>query len=282
MTRSDEREQIRRQWENAAPGWTRWEPVVAAWMAPATEVMLDMGGVKEGSKVLDLACGAGSQTLRAAERVGPRGLVVANDIAEPMLRHVRETVAASNVNNVTTLAGSAEELDLDSEGFDAVVCRLGLMLFAEPEKAIAAAYRALRPGGRIAAVVFTSPQANRFMAEPMVILLRHAGKAPPTPGRPGIFALGAPGKLEGLLEGAGFGDVEARVMNVDMRLSGADEVLLMMQEGWGAYRAVLAGTSDAVQAQAWSEVHDFLRGFEATGEFVASAEVLAVAAAKGW
>jgi len=244
--------------------------------------MLDMSGVGEGSKVLDLACGAGSQTLRAAERVGPRGLVVANDIAEPMLRHVRETVASSSLNNVTTLVGSAEDLDLESEGFDAVICRLALMLFAEPEKALAAAYRALRPGGRIAGVVFTSPQANRFMAEPMKILLRRAQKDPPGPGGPGIFALGAPGKLERLLADAGFVDVEERVVHVDMRLSSSGEVLHMMQEGWGAYRAALDGTSEAVQADAWAEVLEFLEGFEATGEFVASAEVLIGGAAKGW
>ena len=64
---------IRTQWESAAPGWARWETIVATWMEPATETMLAMAGVEAGARVLDLACGAGSQTLRAAQRVAHRG-----------------------------------------------------------------------------------------------------------------------------------------------------------------------------------------------------------------
>ena len=75
---------------------------------------------------------------------------------------------------------------------------LGLMLFSEPAKALAAVKRALKPGGKMAVVVFTTPAANPFMAKPMQILLRHAGKAPPLQGQPGIFSLGAVGVLERL------------------------------------------------------------------------------------
>jgi cyclopropane fatty-acyl-phospholipid synthase-like methyltransferase len=61
-----EKADIRQHWERAAPGWARWEPTMAAFMEPATETMLTMAGVGPGAQVLDLACGAGSQTLRAA------------------------------------------------------------------------------------------------------------------------------------------------------------------------------------------------------------------------
>ena len=81
---------IRTQWERAAPGWARWEATIAPWMAPATEAMLAMAGVDTGARVLDLASGAGSQTLQAARRVGPHGHVVASDMADTMLHHVRE------------------------------------------------------------------------------------------------------------------------------------------------------------------------------------------------
>jgi cyclopropane fatty-acyl-phospholipid synthase-like methyltransferase len=64
---------IRTQWEGAAPGWARWEATIATWMEPATEAMLAMAGVDVGARVLDLASGAGSQTLRAAQRVGAQG-----------------------------------------------------------------------------------------------------------------------------------------------------------------------------------------------------------------
>jgi SAM-dependent methyltransferase len=180
-----DRPTVRRQWENAAPGWARWEPTIAAWMGPATEVMLAMAGVGVGVRVLDLASGAGSQTLQAARRVGPGGEVVANDIADTMLRHVVDNARSAGLSNVTTVAGAAEDLDVTAGSFDAVICRLGLMLFVEPARALAAMHRALRPGGKLAAVVFTTPAANPFMAKPMQILLRHAGKSPPAPGQPG-------------------------------------------------------------------------------------------------
>ena len=137
----------RQQWEAAAPGWARWEPTIATWMGPATEVMLAMAGVEVGARVVDLASGAGSQTLLAAQRVGSDGEVVANDIADTMLRHVEGKARSAGLSNVTTVLGAAEELNLTAGSFDAVVCRVGLMLFVEPATALAAMHRALRPGG---------------------------------------------------------------------------------------------------------------------------------------
>ena len=110
---------IRTQWEGAALGWARWEATIATWMEPATEVMLAMAGVNVGARVLDLASGAGSQTLQAAQRVGAQGHVVASDIADTMLYHVQENARAAGLTNVTTLAGAAEDLDVAAESFDA-------------------------------------------------------------------------------------------------------------------------------------------------------------------
>ena len=268
---------IRTQWEGAAPGWARWETIVATWMEPATETMLAMAGIETGARVLDLACGAGSQTLRAAQQVGAQGHVTASDIADTMLHHVQENARAAGLTNVTTSTGAAEDLDVASENFDAVICRLGLMLFINPAKALLAARRALRPGGKIAVVVFTTPAANPFMAKPMQILLRRAGKPPPAPGQPGIFALGAPGVLERLLTNGGFVDVEQRILTVPLRMASAGQALAMMQEAFGAYRAVVSDSPEAVRVAAWTEVAETLKAFETETEFVAPAEVLVAA-----
>jgi ubiquinone/menaquinone biosynthesis C-methylase UbiE len=275
-----QQEEIRKQWESAAPGWAQWEAAVATWMEPATEAMLTMAGVDTGARVLDLACGAGSQTLRAAQRVGAQGHVVASDIAETMLHHVRENARAAGLTNVTMLAGAAEDLEVAPESFDAVICRLGLMLFAAPGRALTAVRSALRPRGKVAIVVFTTPAANPFMARPMQILLRHTGKAPPAPGQPGIFSLGAPGVLERLLVDSGFVDVEQRTLSLPLRMQSAAQALEMMQEAFGAYRAVLSDSSEAVRGAAWAEVADTLTTFETQTGFVAPAEVLVAAATK--
>jgi SAM-dependent methyltransferase len=271
---------IRQQWEGAAPGWARWESTVAAWMEPATEAMLAAANVDPGARALDLACGAGSQTLDAARRVGAQGSVVASDISDTMLDHVRRNAIAAELTNVTTLAGAAEDLDMPAKSFDAVICRLGLMLFVEPARALVAAARALRPAGRVPVVVFTTPAANPFMAKPMQILLRHAGKTPPAPGQPGIFALGTPGVLEDLLTGSGFVGIEQHTLQVPLRMPSAAEALTMMQEAFGVYRAVVHDSPQAVQARAWAEVADTLSTFASPTGFVAPAEVLVAAGAQ--
>jgi SAM-dependent methyltransferase len=248
-------------------------------MEPATEAMLAMADVGAGARVLDLACGAGSQTLDAARRVGAKGSVVASDISTTMLRHVQQNAGAAGLANVTTLAGAAEDLDVAAESFDAAICRLGLMLFVDPATALAAVQRALRPEAKVAVVVFTTPGSNPFMAKPMQILLRHAGQTPP-PGRPGIFSLGAPGVLEQLLAGAGLVGVEHRTVDVPLRMSSAAEAWKMMREAFGAYRAVINDSPEAVQAAAWAEVAETLTTFETSTGFVAPAEVLVAAGAK--
>jgi ubiquinone/menaquinone biosynthesis C-methylase UbiE len=275
-----QQEEIRKQWESAAPGWAQWEATIATWMGPATESMLTMAGVDSGARVLDLACGAGSQTLRAAQKVGAQGQVIANDIAETMLHNVRENARAAGLTNVKTLAGAAEDLALAPESFDAAICRLGLMLFAAPAQALTVVRKALRPRGKVAIVVFTTPAANPFMAHPMQILLRHAGKEPPAPGQPGIFALGTAGVLERLLVDNGFVGVEQRILTLPLQMPSAAQALAMMQEAFGAYRAVLSDSPEAVRVAAWKEVAETLTTFETPTGFVAPAEVLVAAGAK--
>ena len=67
------KETTREQWQEAAEAWHRWEPTLEEWLGQATEIMLDMAGVGPGSRVLDVAAGAGGQTIVAARRVGPDG-----------------------------------------------------------------------------------------------------------------------------------------------------------------------------------------------------------------
>ncbi len=271
---------LRRTWEAAAPGWARWEPAYTEGFRAATEAMLDMAGVSPGMRVLDVACGAGSQTLLAAARVGPAGRVVATDIAASMLEHVQRNAAAAGLGNIAVRVAAADEVDtaLPGDGpFDAAICRMALMHFPAPGQALQAICRTLRPGARFAALVFSTPAGNPMMAEPMAILRRHAGKAPPPPGTPGIFALGGDGVLEGLLRQEGFGAVEVRRLPAGLSFASAAEALAMLREAAGAYRAVAAELDETTRDRAWQEVEEALsrhvtpRGFEARLEVIVGA-----------
>lgn len=249
-------------------------------MEPATELMFEMAGIAEGSRVLDLACGAGDQSLLAARRVGSSGEVVANDISATMLAHLRKVADAAGLQNISTVRGAAEDIELAAESFDAVICRQALMLFVDPAGALSAVRRVLKPDGKLSVVVFTTPAANAFMAKPMEILLRHARKKPPSPGQPGVFALGGEDVLRKLFADSGFDRVEERKMGLPLRMPGASDAFQMIQEGFGAYRAVLEGCSDDIRAAAWREVMEMLSEFESATGFEAPGEVLVVAGSK--
>jgi ubiquinone/menaquinone biosynthesis C-methylase UbiE len=274
MTSMDRKAEIRRQWETAAPGWARWEQIFSDWAQPATETMLDRAGVVGGARVLDIACGAGSQSLDAARRVGTQGHVVASDIAEVMLRHVEQSARAAGLANISTLVGAAEDLEVAAGSFDAAICRFGLMLFTNPAQALAAVRRALRPRGKMSVVVFTTPTANPFMAKPMQILLRHAGKAPPAPGQPGIFSLGNTGVIERVFADSGYTGIDLQVHSIPLRMQSAAQALVMMQEAFGAYRAVINDSPEHVRAAAWAEAAETLRTFETAAGFSAPGEAL--------
>jgi ubiquinone/menaquinone biosynthesis C-methylase UbiE len=274
MSNGDFRAELRSTWESAAPGWAKWEEVFASGLVDVTDAMLDMAGVDTDMRVLDIACGAGSQSLRAAQRVGPKGCVVASDISATMLAYVQENAKRSGLSNIRTLECFAEEFPAAQDAFDAAICRLGLMLFPAPKVALKAVGSVLRPGARFAGLVFTTAADNPFMLRPMQILLRHAEKEPPAAGEPGIFALGGPGVFEALLLDCGFSDVETKVVRAPLRLSSAAEALEMMQQAFGAYRAVVADLSSDARSDAWSDVFECLKDFEDDNGFQVELEFL--------
>src|SRR5262245_16302822 len=280
MAGNTSQSELRNTWESAAPGWAKWEQAFSADLYAATDALIDMARIRSGMRVLDLACGAGTQTIQAAERVGPNGSVVAVDISPTMLEHVRRSAVEADLRTIETLECAAEDLKETQAPFDASICRLGLMLFPSPHGALNAVQPVLKPGARFAALVFTTPANNPFMAQPMSILLRHAGKSPPAPGQPGIFALGGDGVLERLMRDGGLGDVKTKITRAPLVLPGASDALQLMQEAAGAYRAVVADLGDAERSRAWGEVHECLRQFEASGGFRTELELIIASGAR--
>src|ERR1700742_2016200 len=87
----------RTQWEEAAEAWHRWGPTIEDWLGTATARMLDAGPLTEGSRGLDVAAGAGGQTLAAAQRVGPSGHVLATDIAPAILGYAAKAASEAGL-----------------------------------------------------------------------------------------------------------------------------------------------------------------------------------------
>jgi ubiquinone/menaquinone biosynthesis C-methylase UbiE len=183
----------RRQWEEAAGAWDSWGPTLEFWLGEATERMLDAARVGTGSRVLDVAAGAGGQTILAARRVGPGGRVLATDISPTILTYAVKAAADAGLGNVETLEADGEALEvLDPGSFDAVISRVGLISFPDQQQALAGMRRALRPGGRIAAIVYATAERNEFFSIPVSIIRRRANLPPPCPVSPDRSASAAP------------------------------------------------------------------------------------------
>jgi SAM-dependent methyltransferase len=197
-----------------------------------------------------------------------------------MLDHVRQSAAAANLQNIETVESAAEDLDERLPSFDAAISRLGLMLFPSPGEALKALQRVLKPGARFAALVFTTPDNNPFLARSMAVLLRCAGKSPPKPGQPGLFALGGKGILEGLMRDSGLVQIQTKLVTASLNLPSASHALEMMREAFGAYRAVVADLSDTEKLKAWNEVYECHKQFEGADGFRAQFDFIIGSGAK--
>ena len=265
----------RAQWENAAEAWHRWGPFLGEWLGPATERMLDLVGIQTGSRVLDVAAGAGEQTLQAARRVGPVGHVLATDISPAILEYAAATAREAGLSQVATRELDGEVLDeLPAGTFDAVISRVGLIYFPDQQKALAAMKHVLKPGGRIGAIVYSTADSNAFFSIPVSIIRRRAKLPPPLPGQPGPFSLGADGVLAAVLERAGLRDVIVEKMEAPVRLPSAAECVRFERESFGALHQMMATLSDDERADTWREIESELKKFEGPGGFVGPCEML--------
>jgi len=270
----------RDQWQAAAAAWNRWGPFIEQWLGAATETMLDLAGVRPDSRVLDVAAGAGGQTLAAARRVGPGGYVLATDISSNILELAASNARAAGLSMVETRVLDGENLEVEPETFDAVISRVGLIYFPDQQKALGGMRRALKPGGRVAAIVYTTAENNKFFSLPVSIIRRRAQLPPPLPGQPGPFSLGTPGVLEEAYRQAGFRDIQTRIVAAPLHMSSAEECVRFERESFGALHQMLAGLNEEERASVWEEIASDLRQFETPEGFVGPCEMLVAVGTK--
>ncbi len=270
----------RAQWEEAAEAWHRWGPIIEQWLGNATARMLDAARVTDGSRVLDVAAGAGGQSLAAARRVGPSGHLLATDISPTILEYAAKAATDAGLTNVATRELDGERLTVAAGTFDAVISRVGLIYFPDQQAALAGMYRALRPGGRISAVVYSTADRNGFFSIPIGIIRRRAQLPPPQAGQPGPFSLGSPGVAERVLTETGFLDVDVEVVSSPVRMASAADCVRFERESFGALQQMLVGLAPADRKAAWAEIEDAQRQFEGPGGFTGPCEMLVVSATR--
>jgi SAM-dependent methyltransferase len=243
------REASARGWEEAASGWVRSQDMVREFGAPVSRWLIEAIAPAPGQRVLELCAGLGETGLAAAELVGSSGGVIVSDQAEAMLAGARERAAALGARNVEFTRLNAEWIDLPVASVDAVLCRWGYMLVADPLAAITETRRVLRPGGRVALAVWDAIEHNPWARLPALELSERGLVAAPAPGTPGPFTLGDSGRLAALLEQAGFAEVHVERLELCRRHVSFEDL-------WDSTLDLSRSFHDAVMARPQGEIDE--------------------------
>src|SRR5262245_9473968 len=184
-------------------GWGKqaeyYDSLVGAMTRQAVDGLLAAVNNRAGIKLLDVASGPGYVAAEAARR----GLdVIGTDIAEDMVVEARR-----RFDGVQFEIADAENLRYADSSFDAVTFAFGMLHFPRPGKAVAEAYRILRPSGRFAFSIWCGPTKAKVLTLIADAVQQHADGSVVLPAGPGIFTLSDPWSLTALMEVAKFSDV---------------------------------------------------------------------------
>ncbi|MBL0921784.1 MAG: arsenite methyltransferase [Phycisphaerales bacterium] len=187
-----------------------------------------IAALKSGEAVLDLGAGAGFDCFLAARRVGPTGRVIGVDMTPEMLAKARENARKGGYENVEFRLGEIERLPVADASVDVVMSNCVINLSPDKPAALREAFRALRPGGRLAVsdIVATAPMPEALKAQAAALTGCVSGAATVQ-------------ELTGWLADAGFQDV---------RVTLREESRAMVDEwlpGSGAGRFVASATIEA-------------------------------------
>lgn len=268
-------------WGRAAAGWDGNAALIRAWLAEANEAMLGAARIAAGMRVLDIAAGAGDQTIDIARRVGPEGKVLATDVAPAMVARADANLRNAGLGWAEARVADAEALGLDGAGFDAAICRLGLMFCRQPDAALRGILGALSPGARFAALVFSHAEANPCIAITTRIARRHAGLPPdPAPPPGSLLSLGRPGLMAELLQTSGFEEISVRPLAVPFRVPRSADYLDFVRSAGSPIMDMLRPLSPEGRQAAWDEMQRELDRFATARGWEGPNELLLCAASR--
>jgi SAM-dependent methyltransferase len=240
------RADARERWEVAAPGWAREREAFQRDAMAVSQWMLDAAGLQPGHTVLELAAGPGDTGLMAAELVAPSGKAIITDNSEGMLEAARARAKEVGATNVEIRPMEAEWIDMPTASVDAVLCRFGYMLLADPEAALRETRRVLRSGGRVALAAWDGAEHNPWLAVMGQVMVERGLVEPEPPDTPGPLAFSRrPGLIAELLDAAGFDDIVVEPLELAMHAESLDAWWDHAIATSGRFSRVVAGLAPA-------------------------------------
>lgn len=243
-----------RSWDGPGGGYwaanaDTFDDSMAAYLPPLFEV----AALSPGERVLDIGCGNGVTTLEAARRTVP-GRAMGLDLSGPMLGVARQRATDRRIANVEFVQGDAQIYHFEPGAFDVVLSRFGVMFFADPAAAFANIARAVRPGGRLAMLVWQGTPANEWMTGVAAALAAGRTLPTPPPGAPGPSSLGDQDRLRHLLGDAGFRHVDLTAVVEPMTFGRDADSAYDFVFGLSFVATLLADLDEPAQAAALAEL----------------------------
>ena len=215
-----------REYWNSKVGeeWVNQADLMDRMLQPLTQPAFDELNLKPGERVLDIGCGAGATTLKAAEYVGANGLAVGADISQPLLALADERANAQGAR-VEFVEADVAAAPIPGAPFDAAFSRFGVMFFDDPAAGFTKIRAALRPGGRIVFICWRTFAENGWTYAPLAALepILKAPVVPADPNAPGPFQLQDREKIKATLAAAGWSDVSIAPWDGDVLVGGGGD-----------------------------------------------------------
>ena len=217
VSSNSQKDEVLREWRDSAFYWKKHAGTIRIMFGPITQALMDDAGLLEGDAVLDIAGGAGEPSLTIAETVGPTGSVTCTDVTAEMVAAAESEAQLRGLTNVAFQQCAADSLPFESNSFDAVVSRLGVMFFPDPFAALREMLRVTKPEGAISLAVWAKSELNPFSYLITNVVARHfEAAASADPNAPGAFRFAEPGSLARILADAGAVEVKERVLKFDV------------------------------------------------------------------
>ncbi len=264
-------------WSSVAPDWAELSSRVDRQLQGAGDWVLEALALAPGDRLLELAGGPGTLSVRAAHAVGPGGRVIYSDFAEPMVNAAQERFHAAGLHNVECRTMDAEAIGLADGSVDAVACRMGYMLMADPAAALRETRRVLADGGRVALAVWADAASNPWGALPMQAVMEQLDAPQPPADAPGLWALGDEARLAVTLERAGFGSVQIQALDDTVEYESADAWIEMTRRLAGPLRALWANVDDDTRDGIEARIRDAAKPYELADGRIALPERILVA-----
>ncbi|HYG00399.1 MAG TPA: methyltransferase domain-containing protein [Candidatus Saccharimonadales bacterium] len=206
---------------------------------------MELAGIKQGSKVLDIATGIGEPSITAAQLVGKNGHVLAIDISPKMLTVAKQRTIFMGLQDVMDFReGDAETADLPPSTFDAALCRFGLMFLPYVKAGLSNIHESLVNDGKVAAAVWASPDKVPFISLPFNVLLKETNSPPPPPNAPGPFSLSDEKLLKEYFNSSGFKDVTIERHDMIFNFKSAEEFTNFVCETASPVQEILSKQSE--------------------------------------